>query len=194
MKNNNIYFKNKYLGSFVLVAILLSVLAIGSTLAYLSSKDEPIKNEFLPSIISCEIYEEFDKENGIKRNINVKNTGNIDAYIRIKLVPYRINEKDEHIGGYSNEPYFMLNDDWKEYNGYYYYLKKIGPNEYAENSLTDYMKLVYSYDYEDYGDGGRQAIDIMAEAIQALPENALKEAWGEGFSISEDGTLVLPNN
>ena len=38
-------------------------------------------------------------------------------------------------------------------------------------------------------DGGRQAIDVMAEAIQSVPEAAVKEAWGAGFSINTDGSL-----
>ena len=33
----------------------------------------------------------------------------------------------------------------------------------------------------------------MAEAIQSVPEAAVKAAWGEGFSIANDGSLNVPN-
>ena len=42
-------------------------------------------------------------------------------------------------------------------------------------------------------DGGKQAIDVMAEAIQSVPEAAVKAAWGAGFSINADGSLNVPN-
>ena len=53
------------------------------------------------------------------------------------------------------------------------------------------MTLVGSYLDTD---GGKQAVDVMAEAIQSVPEDAVKAAWGEGFSISADGSLIVPGN
>ena len=41
------------------------------------------------------------------------------------------------------------------------------------------MTLMSSY--ED-ADGGKQAIDVMAEAIQSEPEKAVGEAWGVRIS------------
>ena len=37
------------------------------------------------------------------------------------------------------------------------------------------MTLTASYDDVD---GGKQAVDVMAEAIQSAPEKAVADAWG----------------
>ena len=43
-------------------------------------------------------------------------------------------------------------------------------------------------------DGGKQAVDVMAEAIQSVPEDSVKAAWGADFSIGADGSLIVPGN
>ena len=53
------------------------------------------------------------------------------------------------------------------------------------------MTLTENY---DDADGGHQSIDVMAEAIQSVPEAAVKAAWGTGFSIGTDGSLIVPAN
>ena len=76
-----------------------------------------------------------------------------------------------------------------KYGDYYYYTKPVAPTAKPEANLIDSMTLTGSY--ED-ADGGKQAIDVMAEAIQSVPEAAVKAAWGAGFSIDENGNLVVP--
>ena len=51
------------------------------------------------------------------------------------------------------------------------------------------MTLIGSYMDTD---GGKQAVDVMAEAIQSVPGAAVKAAWGEDFSIDVNGNLVVP--
>ena len=126
----------------------------------------------------------------MKSSVNVKNTGDIDAYIRVKLVTYRTNEQGQHIGGTAELPEFTPGAGWVAYNGYYYYTKPVAPNAQPEKALIDSIELKASY---DDADGGKQAIDVMAEAIQSVPEAAVKAAWGEGFSIANDGSLNVPN-
>lgn len=77
-----------------------------------------------------------------------------------------------------------------KYGDYYYYTKPVAPNQKPETNLTDSMTLIGSYMDTD---GGKQAIDVMAEAIQSVPEDAVKAAWGTGFSINADGSLNVPN-
>ena len=87
------------LTTMVIATVLLLALAIGGTLAWLSTKDAPIQNTFLPTKVTCEVTETFDRSTGVKSNVNVKNTGTIDAFIRVKLVTYRTNDEGQHIGG-----------------------------------------------------------------------------------------------
>lgn len=178
------------LTTMVIATVLLLALAIGGTLAWLSTKDDPITNTFTPSKVTCEVTESF---NGVtKSNVNVTNTGDTDAYIRVKLVTYRVNDKEQHIGGTALLPTFTLGANWVKYGDYYYYTKPVAPNQKPETNLVaDSMTLTGSY---TDADGGKQAVDVMAEAIQSVPEGAVQAAWGEGFSIRADGSLVVPGN
>lgn len=177
--------------AIVMATVLLLALAIGGTVAWLSTKDTPITNTFTPSQVACQVQEEFDKTTGEKTNVNVKNTGDIDAFIRVKLVTYRTNDKGQHIGGTAALPEFQLGADWVKHGGYYYYTKPVKPNQAPATNLTNSMTLTSKY---TDADGGHQAIDVMAEAIQSVPEAAVKAAWGQNFSIAENGSLNVPSN
>lgn len=179
------------LTTMVIATVLLLALAIGGTLAWLSTKDGPITNTFTPSKVTCEVTEGFNGSTGVKSNVNVKNTGTIDAFIRVKLVTYRTNDQGQHIGGTAPLPTFTPGANWVSYDGYYYYTLPVAPGESPETNLADSMTLTGSYSDTD---GGKQAVDVMAEAIQSVPEKAVKAAWGEGFSISADGSLIVPGN
>lgn len=176
------------LTAMVIATALLLALAISGTVAWLTTKGAPITNTFNPSKVACEVTESFNGT--VKSSVNVKNTGDIDAYIRVKLVTYRTNEQGQHIGGTAELPEFTPGAGWVAYNGYYYYTKPVAPNAQPEKALFDSIELKASY---DDADGGKQAIDVMAEAIQSVPEAAVKAAWGEGFSIANDGSLNVPN-
>lgn len=181
------------LTTMVIATVLLLALAIGGTLAWLSTKDDPITNTFTPSKVTCEVTENFDGRTGVKSNVNVKNTGTINAFIRVKLVTYRTNDAGKHIGGTAEIPNFKPGEGWVKHDGYYYYTRPVAPGGSPETNLINSMTLSGSYTDTD-ADGGHQAIDVMAEAIQSVPEKAVKDAWGDGFSINEDGSLRVPAN
>lgn len=183
--------RSKKTGMLFLSLLLVATMMVGGTLAWLSTKSAPITNTFLPSKVACQVQEEFNSTTGVKTNVNVENTGDIDAYIRVKLVSYRTNDAGQHIGGTAELPAFDLGKGWVEHGGYYYYTKPVKPNQKPEAALTKEMKLKVNC---DGADGGHQAIDVMAEAIQSVPEDAVQAAWGKGFSISPDGSLSVPSN
>lgn len=176
--------------AIVMVTVLLLALAIGGTVAWLSTKSAPITNTFTPSKVACQVQEEFNSTTGEKTKVNVENTGDTQAFIRVKLVSYRTNNAGEHIGGTATLPSFDLGENWAKYNGYYYYKLPVAAGGKPEANLTNKMTL--TKDYTD-ADGGHQAIDVMAEAIQSVPEAAVQAAWGAGFSINNDGSLNVPN-
>ena len=181
--------RSKKTGMLFLSLLLVIGMVVGGTVAWLSTKSAPITNTFLPSHVSCSVTEEFNGTT--KSNVNVINTGDIDAYIRVKLVSYRTNDAGQHIGGTAELPAFDLGEGWVEHGGYYYYRLPVAPGGSPETNLTESMTLTDSY---TDADGGKQAIDVMAEAIQSVPEDAVQAAWGEDFSIDADGSLVVPGN
>ena len=180
---------NGRLTAMVIATVMLLVLAIGGTVAWLTDTSPAVVNTFTPSQVSCKVEEDFNDQTGVKSKVQVKNTSDIPAFIRVKLVTYRTNGKGQHIGGTAELPVFNPGSGWVEHNGYYYYTQPVQPQNFT-GILIDEIRL--QDPYMD-ADGGRQAIDVMAEAIQSVPEAAVKEAWGEGFSIDTDGSLNVPN-
>ena len=176
------------LTTMVIATVLLLALAIGGTVAWLSTKDAPIQNKFLPTKVTCEVTEVFDGSTGVKSNVNVKNTGTINAFIRVKLVTYRTNDQGQHIGGTASLPNFTLGKGWVKYGDYYYYTLPVAPKEKPEADLISSITLE---SYTDV-DGGHQAIDVMAEAIQSEPARAVGQAWG--VSISQGSVTAYSGN
>ena len=162
---------NGRLTAMVIATVMLLALAIGGTVAWLTSSTGPVTNTFTPSHVSCEVNETF--QNNVKSNVNVKNTSDIHAFIRVKLVTYRTNDNGDHIGGTAELTGFQPKNDWVKVGDYYYYPQPVAPDGSTPN-LIDSITLQSTY---NDADGGHQSIDVMAEAIQSMPATAVQEAW-----------------
>lgn len=177
------------LNATIISVVLILTMAVGGTIAFLSTKTDPVVNTFNPSQVTCSVVEDFDGKT--KTNVNVENTGDIPAFIRVKLVAYRTNDAGQHIGGVSEVPAFTLGKDWARCGDYYYYTYPVAPGATPADSLAEVIKLTENYTDVD---GGHQSIDVIAEAIQAGPEAAVKAAWGDNFSMSGDNLVVPAGN
>lgn len=167
------------LAAMALATVLLLALTIGGTVAWLTSKTSDITNTFTPSKVTCAVSEIFYEDTGVKSNVNVTNVGDTDAFIRVKLVTYRTNAEGKHIGGVAEVPEFVPGHGWVKYGDYYYYTKPVAPNAQPEEDLIGRIQLASSY---PDADGGYQAMDVMAEAIQSEPAQAVGEAWRVSIS------------
>lgn len=180
--------RSKKTGMLFLSLLLVIGMVVGGTVAWLSTKSAPITNTFLLSHVSCSVTEEFNGTT--KSNVNVINTGDIDAYIRVKLVTYRVNDKKQHIGGAAEIPPFTPGNGWVKKGDYYYYTKPVAPDKQPADALISSIDLIDSY---TDADGGKQVIEVMAEAIQAngVADNGTKavvEAWGvDPETLSQGG-------
>ncbi|NLU25352.1 MAG: hypothetical protein GXW99_11735 [Clostridiales bacterium] len=162
--------------------LLIATIAITGTAAFLAIRAAgEVRNTFTPATVKCNVTEEFDGI--IKKNANVTNTGSTNAYIRVKLVTYRVNDKDQHIGGIAEVQDFTPGTNWVEYNGYYYYTLPVAPGEQPKDDLIGSTGIQLEDKYTD-ADGGKQVIEVMAEAIQSAPARAAGEAWH--VTISEN--------
>ena len=152
---------------------VVGLLGVQGTISWLTTKTNPVQNTFTPATVSCEVTESFNGTT--KTNVNVRNTGETDAYIRVKLVSYRVNAQNQRIGGQAQIPTFTPGEGWKPGNdGFYYYLYPVAPGQSPQNPLIQSIDL--KGNYED-ADGGKQVIEVLAEAIQSTPAQAVKEAW-----------------
>lgn len=166
----------------LVVSVLVLLLAVaGGTLAWLTAQTDGVVNTFTPAQVSCEVTENFDGTT--KSNVNVENTSNIPAYIRVKLVTYRVNEDGQHIGGTATIPDFTPGTNWVEHDGYYYYTLPVAASGTPDIPLINEAGINLTGSYDDDADGGKQVIEVMAEAIQSSPAEAVGTAWG--VTISE---------
>ena len=176
--------KNTRTITLLIALLLFSALAVGGTVAWLTANATPVKNTFTPSNVACSVTEEFNGTT--KSNVNVTNIGDTEAYIRVKLVTYRVNEQGQHIGGTATIPTFTPGTGWVEHDGYYYYTSPVKPGEKPAANLINSIELTGSY---NDADGGKQAIEVMAEAIQSQPATAVEDSWG--VTVGSDGNLAI---
>lgn len=156
------------------VAALLAV-AVGSTIAFLVDNDGPIVNTFKPSKVPSEVVEDF--KGNVKKEVKIKNKGNIDAYIRAAVVFTWQNDKGEV---YPETPVegtdysiTWTKDDWFEgSDGFYYYKNKVAPSGTTKVLFTDCKPLEAAP-----ADGYTLHVEIIGSAIQAEPDSAVKSAW-----------------
>lgn len=174
------------------LAVLLTA-TVGSTAAWLVSKPAAVENDFVPGKVACEVQEKFGTESGayVKRNVRVKNTGNTDAYIRVLLV-FTWKDKDGNI--FSNKPQegidYQINKnltDWikqeSDAGTYYYYKKPV-----ARDAETDVLiELLRQADGVTGPENGtyKLSVDILADAVQADPPQAVEESWGVAVENGE---------
>lgn len=163
----------------LIISIAAAVVAVsigcGAVLAFMSAGTKGTTNKFVAAKVDVKVVEEY--ENNIKSSIKAQNEGTCSAYMRLKVVPYRVNEHDQRIGGSATIPEFELGNDWIDAgDGTYIYKKSVeagGTTGDLIKSGTDGMVLV---EYDDM-DGGKQAVEIIAEAIQAQPAEAASSSW-----------------
>lgn len=165
----------------LLSMILLIGIAVGTTVAFLVARTEPMKSTFEYAKVSCEVT-------GSKENVQIKNTGNTAAYIR---ATYVVTWRDTYgkvavsvPGGYSYTLTENLSNNWKKgTDGYFYYTSPVAPGNSTLDSLPT-CNVTYP-DNPEY----TLSVEILAEAIQSEPAEAVQQAWG---ATLVGGQLIPP--
>lgn len=188
----------KRLATLLVSLVLVLGVAVGGTVAFLSTRTDSKENTFTPSKVTCEVTETFN--NNVKSNVAVKNTGDTTAFIRAAINVTWMSNKDAVDQTVSskvpvkNTDYSIQladNTNWIQgADGYYYYQLPVAP-QVSTGVLIEECKLLKSASVPD---GYHLSVEIVASAIQSVPEAAVKAAWGENFSINADGSLNVPAN
>lgn len=163
-----------------LALALVLTLSVGGTVAYLFMGTDPVVNTFTPGDAEVTIVEKF--ENNIKSSIKVENKGNIDVYVRVMLVASYQNDEGvcaTHTAEL-NSPILPDSDynstDWiKGSDGYYYYKTAVAAGNTTNDLLGANKSITLDQKTED---DCKMHVDVLAQAIQAQPDNAVKDAWG----------------
>lgn len=174
------------------LAVLLTA-TVGSTAAWLVSKPAAVENNFVPGKVACQVLEDFGKDY-VKRDVKVQNTGNTDAYIRVLLV---FTWKDKEGNIFSNKPQegidYQINmdnmnlTDWimqkSDAGVYFYYKKRVAPEEETRNLIESLYQIT---DVTGPENGKyKLSVDILADAVQANPPEAVADSWGVAVENGE---------
>lgn len=172
-----------------LVAILvLLCCAVAGTVAYLVTSTGPVTNTFTPASVTTQVEEEFNGTT--KSNVRIKNTGNIDAYIRTAVI---VNWADAQ-GNVSGTPvkdtdYVMdlniVTDEkpdapwFKGSDGYYYC--KTAVKSVKQDTKNCYTPVLIKSCIKATGAQAPAGYDlqvtILADGIQSVPADAVQQAW-----------------
>lgn len=168
----------------LLIAIILLIsTAVGSTVAFLATKTEPVENSFEYANVSCKMTQNCDTDGS--SIVKVKNTGTVSAYIRAAVVVNWI-DTDGNIAasvpeGYSYDLTYSSGSWAQGKDGFFYYLLPVAPDASTEgNLLTCTVTCPEDPKYT-------LSVEVLAEAIQSTPASAVKEAW----SAAVDGSGML---
>lgn len=169
---------------FLLVLLVLVVSLCGTVFAYMYQHTRQEHYQFQPAAVTCVVQETV--EDGSKTCIQIRNTGSIDAYLRLRLVSYWVNSSGEIIAKPAPLPAFAYDSsNWFQgSNDTYYYKNPVSPNNLTSNLLdTDTSASIpLAVDEE----GNKQVIEVFAEAIQSAPQTAVTSSWGVTI---EDGII-----
>lgn len=175
--------------------VLLIVLLVGTTIAFLIASDGPITNIFKPSQVSCKVNETF--ENDVKTNVTISNTGDTEAYIRAAIVVTWKDAEDGNVYGVlpvKGTDYTMeLNlEDWIEgSDGYYYYKHPVAPR--AENGVTSALITSCTVMQGKTPAGYGLNVEILGSAIQSVPVSVINEKWPAVHVDTAHGDLSKVN-
>ena len=171
----------------LVVSVLVLLLAVaGGTLAWLTAQDS-VNNTFTPAHVTCKVEETFNGTT--KENVSIKNTSDIPAYIRAYIV---VTWKDAAGNVYGQKPvanadYTMemaQNTGWVTgSDGYYYYTDAVDSKGKTGVLIKSCTEITGKAPV-----GCNLSVEIMAEAIQSVPEEAVEDAWGVTVN---NGTLSV---
>ncbi len=186
--------------------LIVAALVTGVTVAFIFDAGEPLKNEFLPGKVSCEVTESFDGTN--KEDVKVKNTGDTSVYIRAAVIVTWVKTENGNTVTHSQVPRlgtdfiidegdngnytdYVANEHWvKGADGFWYHLN---PVEVGRESCI-LIKNCHAMDPmpEDAPEGYTLSVEIVATAIQATPIDAVKVAWDSAVTgVDSNGQLQL---
>ena len=187
----------------VLAFLLIVSIPVGVTLAIMHNRTEAVVNTFVPGVVDCEVTETFTQ--GVKTSVKVTNTGNTDAYLRIRVLSYWQDSKGNIVARPAELPsityygnpgtYDATKGDWiyDSNNATYYCVVPVAPGaatpELLKSSITmpdpvevpgtqNGITVKYTY---------YPVIEFVAEAVQAEPDRAVEQSWNLNISDAAEG-------
>ncbi|MBQ4627780.1 MAG: hypothetical protein IJB44_01745 [Clostridia bacterium] len=198
---------------FVIATVLLLTVAVGTTLAYIVTSTDPVKNIFTSSKVATAVIENgstTENDNDVvsvetKSNVKIKNTGDTESYIRAAVV---VTWKAENGNVWAQTPVldtdysitYASDTNWIQgSDGFHYYTKPVNPSKPSEpTDGSNYTNVLISDARQlktgPVGSDGTQyylSIEIVASGIQSTPSKVFNEQWDKsGLYVGTDGNLI----
>lgn len=178
----------------VAIGIFFSLFASLETLAYVFLHSTTVENTFTEAHVTCEVVEDFDGTT--KEDVRIKNTSNIQSYIRATVVVTWMSEDETKVTvakPVAGEHYDITYADesttnWaKASDGYWYYKVPVEVGAETQN-LIETCSLKAGVTPPE---GFYLSVEIVASAIQATPTYVIKEQWNSGVLDVTGTTLVI---
>ena len=181
------------------VALLLAVV-VGTTLAYILTNTDSVENTFKPSKVSCAVVEDggdpvaagTHNTGTEKKDVQIKNTGDTDAYIRVAVVVNWMSEDGTKVWAtkpVEGDDYTInldLNNGWSPVGDYYYYGSAVAPCTHKDGDehtgcMTSVLISSCTPVAGSAPDGYYLSVEIVASAIQSngMGANSAQEAWAK---------------
>ena len=159
----------------VICLILLLMISVGGTIAFVVTHTSEIRNTFTESVVKCEVDETL-KDN-VKSNVSIKNTGDTTAYIRAFVNVTWMNESGQVASVSPKSTDYMIEystSGWlKGSDGYYYYTLPVQPNDKTAVLINSCQLL----ETASAPDGYYLSVEIVCSAIQSTPVSVVSDIW-----------------
>lgn len=173
----------KSLVLLVCVTLLLAF-TVSGTVAFLADNSGPVVNEFTPVNVTPSVTESFDHK--VKKDVQIKNSGNIDAYIRAMVIITWQNTEGQVLATLPQADDYNISwgTGWDRdtSDGFYYHTTKVAPGSLT-SVLIEESKPLKAAPVEGY----TLHVEILAQSIQAQPTTAVTNSWG--VTVAADGTI-----
>lgn len=192
---------NKRAVALLVCLTVILTAAVGVTLAIIFTGTDALENIFTPAQVSCAVVENGQPYTATKLSdgtgisaLQVKNTGNTDAYIRASIVVVWKNTDGDV---YAKTPVLGTDynmtlslgtnssaEQWvKGGDGFYYFTSPVAANAVTGN-------LIASASYTANAPAGYSLyVEVVASALQAKPTSVVCDVWKSGVEKIE-GTIM----
>lgn len=185
----------------VMLASCLAVaaLAVGGTVAWLTDNDS-VRNIFSVGEVTTTVAEEFD--GNVKKDVVIKNTGTVAAWIRATVVVTWQDENgnvygqvpvaktsDAIEGSYDYEISYDLSNGWiKGDDSFYYWTSPVEPKDQTGVLIKECMSVEGKAP-----DGYSLTVEVIGSGIQSTPADAFDD-WTDsksGLVVADDGKSLV---
>ena len=191
----------------LLVAVLITTAAVTSLVVGYMFRVVDMPNTLLPGKVSCAVEEVVSQDDDsttlTKQEVTIKNTGDTQAYIRVKVLTYWQDSKGNIVGSkidndllgeskYDNSNWIRSEKTVDGISSITYYCKTpIDPGKNTPDLLangktvvlgittTKVDGVIYTY---------HQVAEIIPEAIQSQPTEAVTSSWG--VTLDANGNIT----